>query len=164
MLNLHQPASRPTTDDVGLLLSQAESSAIEIASGRLFAGRPPAWTLPRRPPMRSPGAKRPLTAKCKTVDLRNCALHTVMRARRPRTQHARGSIILHFAIGAVSTACLSSYGRNSFRSPRPQSKAYWQTRPVPHTRTAATQQVQRFLPNCSLRRCGEMDILQATRR
>jgi len=55
-----QPASRPTTDDVGLLLSQAESSAIEIASGRLLAGRPPAWTLPRRPPMRSPGAKRPL--------------------------------------------------------------------------------------------------------
>ncbi len=66
--------------------------------------------------------------------------------------------------GAVSTACLSSYDRNSFRSPRPQSKAYWQTRPVPHTRTAATQRAQRFLPNCSLRRCGEMDILQATRR
>jgi hypothetical protein len=36
------------------------SSAIEIASGRLFAGRPPAWTLPRRPHRRSPGAKRPL--------------------------------------------------------------------------------------------------------
>ena len=35
-------------------------SAIEIASGRLFAGRPPAWTLPRRPHRRSPGAKRPL--------------------------------------------------------------------------------------------------------
>jgi len=38
----------------------AGRSAIEIASGRLFAGRPPAWTPPRRPPMRSPGAKRPL--------------------------------------------------------------------------------------------------------
>ncbi len=36
------------------------SSAIEIASGRLFAGRPPAWTLPRQPHRRSPGAKRPL--------------------------------------------------------------------------------------------------------
>jgi len=36
------------------------SSAIEIAPGRLFAGRPPAWTLPRRPHRRSPGAKRPL--------------------------------------------------------------------------------------------------------
>jgi hypothetical protein len=35
-------------------------SAIEIASGRLFAGRPPAWTPPRRPPRRSPGARRPL--------------------------------------------------------------------------------------------------------
>jgi len=35
-------------------------SAIEIASGRLLAGRPPAWTLPRRPHRRSPGAKRPL--------------------------------------------------------------------------------------------------------
>jgi len=35
-------------------------SAIEIASGRLFAGRPPAWTLPRRSQRRSPGAKRPL--------------------------------------------------------------------------------------------------------
>ena len=35
-------------------------SAIEIASGKLFAGRPPAWTLPRRPHRRSPGAKRPL--------------------------------------------------------------------------------------------------------
>jgi hypothetical protein len=35
-------------------------SAIEIASGRLFAGRPPAWTPPRRPHRRSPGAKRPL--------------------------------------------------------------------------------------------------------
>ncbi len=60
MLNLHQPASRPTTDDVGLLLSQAESSAIEIASGRLLAGRPPAWTLPRRLHRRSPGTKHPL--------------------------------------------------------------------------------------------------------
>jgi len=40
--------------------SAAWRSAIEIASGRLFAGRPPAWTLPRRPPRRSPGAKRPL--------------------------------------------------------------------------------------------------------
>jgi hypothetical protein len=38
----------------------AGRSAIEIASGRLFAGRPPAWTLPRRPHRRSPGAKRPL--------------------------------------------------------------------------------------------------------
>ena len=37
-----------------------QRSAIEIASGRLFAGRPPAWTLPRRPHRRSPGAKRPL--------------------------------------------------------------------------------------------------------
>ena len=36
------------------------SSAIEIASGRLFAGRPPAWTLPQRPHRRSPSAKRPL--------------------------------------------------------------------------------------------------------
>ena len=35
-------------------------SAIEIAPGRLFAGRPPAWTLPQRPHRRSPGAKRPL--------------------------------------------------------------------------------------------------------
>jgi hypothetical protein len=40
--------------------SAAWRSAIEIASGRLFAGRPPAWTLPRRPHRRSPGAKRPL--------------------------------------------------------------------------------------------------------
>jgi hypothetical protein len=40
------------------------SSAIEIASGRLFAGRPPAWTLPRRPHRRSPGAKRPLRRGC----------------------------------------------------------------------------------------------------
>ena len=38
----------------------AGRSAIEIASGRLFAGRPPAWTPPRRPPRRSPGARRPL--------------------------------------------------------------------------------------------------------
>jgi len=36
----------------------AGRSAIEIASGRLFAGRPPAWTPPRRPHRRSPGAKR----------------------------------------------------------------------------------------------------------
>ena len=35
-------------------------SAIEIASGKLLAGRPPAWTLPQRPHRRSPGAKRPL--------------------------------------------------------------------------------------------------------
>ncbi len=40
--------------------SRLLSSAIEIASRRLFAGRPPAWTLPRRPHRRSPGAKRPL--------------------------------------------------------------------------------------------------------
>ena len=40
--------------------SAAWRSAIEIAPGRLFAGRPPAWTLPRRPHRRSPGAKRPL--------------------------------------------------------------------------------------------------------
>ena len=38
----------------------AGRSAIEIASGRLFAGRSPAWTPPRRPHRRSPGAKRPL--------------------------------------------------------------------------------------------------------
>jgi hypothetical protein len=43
-----------------VLGSRLLSSAIEIASGRLFAGRPPAWTLPRRPHRRSPGAKRPL--------------------------------------------------------------------------------------------------------
>jgi len=43
-----------------VLGSRLLSSAIEIASRRLFAGRPPAWTLPRRPHRRSPGAKRPL--------------------------------------------------------------------------------------------------------
>jgi len=43
-----------------VLGSRLLSSAIEIASGRLFAGRPPAWTLPRRPHRRLPGAKRPL--------------------------------------------------------------------------------------------------------
>ena len=38
-------------------------------------------------------------ATCKTVARRDCAPHTVMRAGRPRTRHARGSIMLHFAIG-----------------------------------------------------------------
>jgi hypothetical protein len=37
------------------------------------------------------------TATCKTVARRDCAPHTVMRAGRPRTRHARGSIMLHFA-------------------------------------------------------------------
>ncbi|MBO9327440.1 MAG: hypothetical protein J7463_19460, partial [Roseiflexus sp.] len=31
-------------------------------------------------------------ATCKTVARRDCAPHTVMRAGRPRTRHARGSI------------------------------------------------------------------------
>ena len=40
-------------------------------------------------------------ATCKTGDRRDCAPYTCgyMRARRPRTRHARGSIILHFALG-----------------------------------------------------------------
>jgi hypothetical protein len=35
-------------------------------------------------------------ATCKTVARRDCAPHTVMRAGRPRTRHAHGSIMLHF--------------------------------------------------------------------
>ncbi len=55
--------------------------------------------MPRSP--MSSSTIRHLTAKCKTVDLRDRAPHTVMRARCPRTRHARGSIILHFAIEPI---------------------------------------------------------------
>ena len=55
-----QPSTFPRSTLNVRNYSAAWRSAIEIASGRLFAGRPPAWTLPRRPPRRSPGAKRPL--------------------------------------------------------------------------------------------------------
>jgi hypothetical protein len=96
-----------------------QRSAIEIASGRLFAGRPPAWTLPRRPHRRSPGAKRPLRRgfnRMPEID------RTVQRLKSPLEGfspgvHLRGrchgdriggrparSVLL-----AVSTACLSSY-------------------------------------------------------
>jgi hypothetical protein len=94
-----------------------QRSAIEIASGRLFAGRPPAWTLPRRPHRRSPGAKRPLRRGFNRVPELD---RTVQRLKSPLEGfspgvHLRGrchgdriggrparSVLL-----AVSTACLS---------------------------------------------------------
>jgi hypothetical protein len=97
-----------------------QRSAIEIASGRLFAGRPPAWTLPRRPHRRSPGAKRPLRRgfnRMPEID------RTVQRLKSPlegfspgvhlRGRHhgdrLGGRPARSVRSGAVSTACLSSY-------------------------------------------------------
>ena len=48
------------------------------------------------------------TATCKTVDRRDCAPHTVMRAGRPRTRHAHGSIMLHFTRVRMSLSPLAS--------------------------------------------------------
>jgi hypothetical protein len=47
-------------------------------------------------------------ATCKTVDRRDCAPHTVMRAGRPRTRHAHGSIMLHFTRVRMSLSPLAS--------------------------------------------------------
>jgi hypothetical protein len=60
-------------------------------------------------------------ATCKTVARRDCAPHTVMRAGRPRTRHARGSIMLHFAIkDAPRASCLLPHPL----SPHPLATAF----------------------------------------
>ncbi len=116
-------------------VTTAWRSARAIASGRLFAGRPPAWTPPRRPPgarrplrrgfnrmPEQPGVQRvqsPLEGFSPGVHLRG-GRHGDRLCGRP----APGSLS-----GAVSTACLS-----------------WQTRLVPQRRTTATQRVQWSLP------------------
>jgi hypothetical protein len=69
--------------------SAAWRSAIEIASGRLFAGRPPAWTLPRRPHRRSPGAKRPLRCGFNRTPEQ---LPTFQRSTLPRSHVQRSTL------------------------------------------------------------------------
>ena len=105
----------------------AGRSAIEIASGRLFAGRPPAWTPPRRPHRRSPGAKRPLRRGFNRTPEQQRPEVTpqpgVQRLKSPlegfspgvhlrgrcHGDHIGGRPARSVLSGAVSTACLSSY-------------------------------------------------------
>jgi len=95
-------------------------SAIEIASGRLFAGRPPAWTLPQRPHRRSPGAKRPHRrgfnrSGCLGVQRLKSPLEGfspgVHLRGRCHSDRLGGRPARSVRSGAVSTACLSSVQR-----------------------------------------------------
>jgi len=80
------------------------------------------------------------TATCKTVDRRDCAPHTVMRAGRPRTRHARGSIMLHFAIGG----CPLRLARPSPLASRFSPLA---SRLSPHPLSPLASLVSRLLPH-----------------
>ena len=106
---------------------EVRRSAIEIASGRLFAGRPPAWTPPRRPHRRSPGAKRPLRRGFNRTPEQQRPEVTpqpgVQRLKSPlegfspgvhlrgrcHGDHIGGRPARSVLSGAVSTARLSSY-------------------------------------------------------
>ena len=79
-------------------------------------------------------------ATCKTVARRDCAPHTVMRAGRPRTRHARGSIMLHFAIGG----CPLRLARPSPLASRFSPLA---SRLSPHPLSPLASLVSRLLPH-----------------
>jgi hypothetical protein len=102
-------------------VTTAWRSARAIASGRLFAGRPPAWTPPRRPPRRSPGARRPLRRGFNRMPeqpgvqrlkspLEGFSPGVRLRGRR-HGDRLGGRPAPGVLSGAVSTACLSSNGR-----------------------------------------------------
>jgi len=91
-----------------------------------------------------------VTATCKTVARRDCAPHTVMRAGRPRTRHARGSIVLHFAIvgGCPSLLLPLALCPSRIPSPLPPLPVRAQRRCVP-PRCRPTFNVQRSTFNPS---------------
>ena len=101
-----------------VLGSRLLSSAIEIASGRLFAGRPPAWTLPRRPPGRSPGAKRPLRRGFNRMP-EQLRKHNKFGAVRtaPAYQYTTGAGELLRATGITRVSPNWKYARSSPRLP-----------------------------------------------
>ena len=95
-----------------VLGSRLLSSAIEIASGRLFAGRPPAWTLPRRPHRRLPGAKRPLRRGFNRTPEQ---LPTFQRSTLPRSNLQRSTFNLQPSTSSSTPASGNSMCARSLR-------------------------------------------------
>ena len=94
------------------------------------------------------------TATCKTVDRRDCAPHTVMRAGRPRTRHAHGSIMLHFTRVRMSlsplASCLSPLASRLIPSrPSPLASRLLPLAPrlSPHPLSPLASLVSRLLPH-----------------